>query len=255
MKNEYKLNLIDIYFGYGTKQLFKNLNIDMDSGFISIIGPNGSGKSTLIKLMSGLLKSNSGYVNICGKEIKDISPNNRAKLFTIINQKQTFSFPFSCLELVCLSRYPYNRDFQSLNENDYNLVLNAMKDTDVIKFKDKNVTQLSGGEQQRVFLASAIAQDTEIIFLDEAFSALDICQKIKMIKLLLDRINKKNILVVAIMHDLNLAYNYSYKVCIMDKGQIIKFGTRDDVMTKSNIEAVFNVSVELIKGKGFIYKY
>lgn len=246
-----RLSIKNLSFGYEERLLFEDINLDMDSGFISIIGPNGSGKTTLIKLITGLMPFNTGKVEIYGQDIKEITSNKKAKFFTVINQKQSFPFPFTCMELISLGRYPYRRDLNSLSKEDYNIIINAMKDTDVIKFKDKVITDISGGEQQRVVLASALAQDTQIVYLDEAFSALDICHKANMIKLLKDRIDKKNILVVAIMHDLNMAYRYSDKVCLIDKGKVLGFDKPSIVMTRDKISEVFNVNIDLIEGKGF----
>lgn len=248
---EQRIKVKELSFGYGHEKMFENINLDMNRGFVSIIGPNGSGKTTLIKLITGLLTIPKNKVDICGRDICTIPQGQRAKLFTVINQKQVFPFPFTCLELVSLSRYPYKRDLNNLSQQDYDVILDSMRETDVLEFKDRMITDLSGGEQQRVILAAALAQDTPIIYLDEAFSALDISHKAKMIRLLKERVKKKDVLVVSIMHDLNDAYRYSDQVCIINKGKIAAYGTPKEVMTVDTIRKVFEVDVDQVDGKGF----
>lgn len=251
MSGERRLSVKNLTFGYGDRMLFQDLSLEMDSGFLSIIGPNGSGKTTLIRLMAGLLTPNGGSVRIFGRELGKMTPNQRAKAYTVINQRQTFHFPFTCMELVSLSRYPHKKDLNNLSPEDYRVIVEAMRDTDVLQFKDSMITDLSGGEQQRVVLAAALAQDTPILYLDEAFSALDISRKANMIRLLKERIREKKLLVAAIMHDLNDAYRYSDKVCLMEKGEIAGFDAPEAVMTGEAISRVFQIRVEQIEGKGF----
>ncbi len=246
-----RVGIKNLSFSYGQKMLFENISLDMEDGFVSIIGPNGSGKTTLVKLITGLLPLPEDTVKICGRDLNRIPPNQRARLFTVINQKQVFPFPFTCLELISLGRYPYKRDLNDLSQEDYQIIIDAMRETEVLGFKDKMITDISGGEQQRVILAAALAQDTSVIYLDEAFSALDICHKANMIRLLKERVRKKGILVVAIMHDLNDAYRYSDKVCILDQGKIVGYDRPEAVMTAETISKVFKINVEQISGKGF----
>ena len=246
-----KLNVKDLVFGYDGNKIFDGANIEMNAGFISILGPNGSGKSTFLKLITGLLAAESGEIEINDRKLKDIDSNEKAKIFTVINQKQEAVFPFTCIESVSLGRYPYRKNINSLTSEDYEIVIKAMEDTDVLKFKDRLITDISGGEQQRVLLAAALAQDTEIIFLDEAFSALDISHKANMIKYLRKKVEEKNIMVISVMHDINIAYRYSDKVCLIDKGQIVDYGNPKEVMTLSNMKEVFKVDLELVENKGF----
>lgn len=249
-----RLSVRDLAFGYGQSLLFDNINLNMDSGFVSVIGPNGSGKTTLIKLITGLLPPSGGSVQVCGRDLSRITPRQRAKLFTVINQKQVFPFPFTCLELISLGRYPYKRDLNHLSPEDYEIIIEAMKTTGVLEFKDKMITDISGGEQQRVILACALAQDTKIIYLDEAFSALDICYKANMLKLLKERVKEKNLLVMAVMHDLNDAYRYSDRVVILEQGKVLGFDRPEVVMTAESISRVFRINVEQIEGKGFFIR-
>lgn len=246
-----KVSIKNVGFSYGDFDIFNDLSVEFNGGFVSIIGANGSGKSTLFKLLTGLEKCREGSIEINDRNINDISSIERAKLFTAIHQNQEFTFPFTCIEFVALGRYPYRKGFGELSDEDYQYIIRAMKDTDTLKYKDKLITELSGGEKQRVHIAAALAQDTELIFLDEAFSALDISHKAYMIRLLKRKVEEENRMVVAVMHDLNMAYRYSDTVCMMKEGKIAACADPETSMTEEKLDEVFDIDVDLIPGRGF----
>ena len=245
------LSLQDISFGYNESLLFNNFSLEFKQGFTSLIGPNGSGKSTIMRLITGMEKPRSGKILICDQNISKLTANERAKLFTAIFQGQNFPFPFTCMELVSMGRYPYRKGLGGLSDEDCRIVQEAMEITETIQFSDRMITDISGGEQQRVLLAAALAQETKVIFLDEAFSALDISHRINMMKLLKNRVQQKGIAVISIIHDLNLAYRYSDMVCVLQDGKIIKCGTPQQTMTKPCIESVFKIKIEEPTGISF----
>lgn len=251
MRQGGSLKVENLHFSYSDKTIFQGLSIDFDGGFISILGPNGAGKSTLLKLITGSLKAENGDIFINNKSLKTITSNERARIFTAINQHQDFAFPFTCMEMVSLGRFPYRKNINNLSKEDYDLIVKAMKDTDTLKFKDRIITDISGGEQQRVMLATALAQDTDIIFLDEAFSALDISYKARAVKLLKNRVEEENILVISIIHDLNIAYRFSDKVCILDHGKLLAYDVPDVAMSSELINELYDVDLEFIPGKGY----
>ncbi|MBT3320626.1 MAG: ABC transporter ATP-binding protein [Clostridia bacterium] len=241
----------NLSFAYDNKDVLSSVSLEICSGFVSIIGPNGSGKTTLLKLMTGFLDAKADTIEMNGKALSKISIRERAKIFTVINQLQRFTFPFSCMEMVSLGRYPYKRNINALSALDYEVIIECMKDTEVLQFKDKLITDISGGEQQRVVLACALAQKTQVLFLDEAFSALDISHKARIVRLLKEKVDKEGLTVIAIMHDLNIAYRYSDKVCILDEGKVAAFDEPQKAMTKQTIAKVFDVDIDLVEGKGF----
>ncbi len=246
------IEIKNISYAYDKDPVLNDINFDVESGFISIIGPNGCGKTTLLKILSGLIDdAKHGSVEFFERELSHIKANDRAKMFAIINQKQYFPFPFTCMEMVSLGRYPHRKDISKLSSGDLEIIINAMKDTQTLDFKDKMITDISGGEQQRVVFASALAQSTKILFLDEAFSALDISHKAKSIKLLKRLTNEKKLVVVSVMHDLNIAYKYSDKVLMMSDGKVIGYGDPHEIMTKESVSKTFNVDIDLVEGKGF----
>jgi iron complex transport system ATP-binding protein len=251
MSHHSSLIIENLEYHYEQNKVLNKINLEIEHGFISIIGPNGSGKTTLIKLASGLLDPQAGDIHINGISIDKISNLQRARLFTVIQQKQFFPFPFSCLEMVAFGRYPHRKKINGLNEEDYEIIIQAMRATDTLDFKEKMITEVSGGEQQRVVLASALAQQPQILFLDEAFSSMDISYQANLIVFLRRLSQEQGLTVISIVHDLNLAYRYSDQVCILKDGVIEGFGHPHTVMTKESISNVFNVEVELIEGRCF----
>ena len=245
------LTIKNLNYSYEDNSVLKNISLDAKSGLTSIIGPNGSGKTTLIKLASGLLDLQNGGVFINGESICNLSNLQRALLFTIIQQKQFFPFPFSCLEMVAIGRYPHRKKMSGLDTEDYEIVIESMKATNTLQFRDKLITEVSGGEQQRVILASALAQEPKILFLDEAFASMDISYQASLLVLLKKLIEEKGITVVSIVHDLNLAYRYSDNVFILKNGKNVGFGHPHKVMTKDLVSTVFDVKIELIEGRCF----
>jgi iron complex transport system ATP-binding protein len=220
-------------------------------GYTAKYRTNGSGKTTLLKLASGLLEMKIGEIKILGKPIEQLSNLQRARLFTIIQQKQFFPFPFTCLEIVGLGRYPHRKKLNSLDTEDYEIMIRMMEATNTLQFSDKLITEVSGGEQQRVILASALAQQPKIIMLDEAFSAMDISYQANFIALLKKLIDEEGLTMISIVQDLNLAYRCSDRVVILDQGRLVDYGHPHAVMSRDIVSQVFDISVDLIEGRCF----
>lgn len=249
-----KLNLKDISFSYSQFEVLKNISIDLQDGWTSIVGPNGAGKSTLLNIMNGFFKPSNGNALIMGKDIVKLSSLEKAKLITTIHQQPTFRFPITCFEMVSNGRYPRRKNMNRLEKEDYEIIYKVMEETKTLEFKDKAITELSGGERQRVILATALAQEPKILLIDEGFSALDIKHKSDMIHCIKDRVKKDGLLVVAIIHDLNVAYQISDHVILLKNGQIIKSGMKTDVMTKELIEEIYETDVLYDEKFGFNLK-
>lgn len=244
----------DLSFNYKNKSIIKNLNFNItDKGkFITIIGPNGCGKTTLMNLMTGNLKPNSGDIFYNNKKISSYSIRELSKYIALVKQKQNINFPYTCLDIVTMGRNPYKERLSDISKKDLEIVLDAMKKTETIQFADKLITKLSGGEFQRVMLAKALSQTPQVLFLDEAFSAMDIAYKVNNIKLLKKIIEEKGITVISIMHDINLAYRFSDKMCVIKDGNIIRYGNPTNIIDSDFINETFNIKVNLIEGKGFL---
>ena len=242
----------DINFGYGRVKILNHLDLVIGAGkFVSIIGPNGSGKTTLLKLLAGITNPDSGMVQYLGQDLKTLPHKKRAKEFSIIFQHNHSRFPFTCLEMVMLGRYPHRNRLDGYSEKEIDFVLEIMRKTETIEYARKMITEISGGELQRVIIARALAQNPRVIFMDEAFSELDICAKVRCIRLLKNLIKEDGLSVISIMHDLNMAYMFSDDVIALKKGKVEGYGHPHRVMDNKLMRNVFNIDVEVIENKGF----
>lgn len=237
----------NLSFNYGQKSILNNLSIDFDKGlFYSIIGPNGSGKTTLLKLLAGILPSDRKTVYLKNDDINVIKQKEIAKRLSVVPQITDMQYEFSVHDIVMMGRTPYTSRFQKNTDKDRKLVNDAMRETGVINLRDKKITQLSGGELQRVILARAIAQETDIMLLDEPISHLDIGYQYEISELVHKLCKKKGITVINIVHDLNIAMRYSDKILMLKDGNIYRYGNPEEVITKDTIKDVYSIDVELI---------
>lgn len=245
---DYPIVVRNLDWSYGQEKILDNINIKFEEGkFYSIIGPNGSGKTTLIKNISKLLeiKKESVFVNKC--DLTKLSSKEFAKKISCVPQNTNIDFEFSVIDIVLMGRAPYLRRFQSESKDDLEIVKRAMEITNTWYLKDKRINEISGGERQRVIIARAIAQNTRIILLDEPISHLDIHHQVELLDTIRKLNEENNITVIAILHDLNMAAEYSDELILLSKGKIVAKGIPKEVLTKENIKQVYNIEINLIK--------
>lgn len=248
------ITIDSVSFNYDKKALFDNLSLDIPKGkFVSIIGPNGCGKSTLLKLIANELQYKRGKISIEGQDSKDLSPKDLSKILAFNRQQVNQVFPFTCLDYVLMGRRPHKKQFEDYTKEDLEIVEHAFKETETTSFIEKKLNELSGGELQRINLAKVLTQNTSILLLDESFSAMDIYHTIKSLELLRNRLSEGKS-IVCVMHDLNLVYRFSDYIILMKEGQVYAKGAPNDVLTETNIEAVYGIQVEYIKNKGFLIR-
>ncbi|AKN33442.1 ABC transporter [Clostridium carboxidivorans P7] len=240
---------------FESNEVLHNININFEKNkFYSILGPNGSGKTTLLKKLGKTLESEKKTIFIENKDVIDFKNKALAKKLAVVPQNTILDFDFSALDIVLMGRSPHISRFQQESKEDYDIVENAMKITNTWHFRDKYINQLSGGEQQRVVIARALAQDTDIILLDEPISHLDIHHQIE----ILDTIKSlsKKVTIIAVLHDLNLAAQYSDYLILVNKGSIAFQGTPEEVLIEENIKKVYDINMCMIKnpvtGKPYI---
>lgn len=226
------------------KEIVKNIDFQIsDSDICMIVGPNGSGKTTIIK---GLMQSlhYEGTVLYRGKDVKNMKPYELAKYIGVLTQHHQVNFPYTVAQIVEMGRYPYQRKmFQGLSSEDYIRIEEAMELTGVKALKDRSVLTLSGGEVQRVFLAKLLAQDPNLLIMDEPTNNLDIQYQIIMFDIIKEWVKKENRAVISIVHDLNLVYRYGTKALLINKGETYAYGAVDQVLGKENLKAVYQVDV------------
>lgn len=241
------LKIENLHFSYGKKEVLKGINFSVDNNIVvGIIGANGCGKSTLLKNISGYLKPNFGNVFIKDKNIRELSIKNRARYISYVPQEMPFNFEFNSFDIVMMGRIPFLKRFQSETEKDKDIVKNAMEITDTWKFRNLSINSLSGGERQRVYIARALAQEPSILLMDEPVSHLDIKYQIEILSLV-KNLSSKGILVIAVLHDINLASQFCNKILIMKDGNIMDYGSPNKVITPKNIKSAFAIDVKLFK--------
>jgi len=229
-------------FSYGLSDATFDLP---SSGFITIAGPNGAGKSTLLGILAGLQRPYHGECSYRGIEIRKWRRRDFARQVAFLPQSVKLEFPFTAEQVVFMGRTPY-ADGWFESQQDREAVARAMTTTDARGFASRDFRSLSGGEKQRVILASALAQEPETLLLDEPTTFLDLKHQLAMYKLLSSL--AKRLLVVAVTHDLNLALRFSDHVIVMENGKIAAQGPPQEALAPSLIDRVFEVHTELRDG-------
>ncbi|MEK9629517.1 MAG: heme ABC transporter ATP-binding protein [Nitrospinota bacterium] len=247
------LKIDRLKFAYDSKPLIKDINFSISNlEFVGLIGPNGSGKSTLLKLMGGILKCDQGQIDFKGNPINSIHKKELAQSLTWIPQDHPMVFPFTVQEIVMMGRHPYLTPLSFEADDDLQIVQEAMERTQTLQFSERYFNEISGGEKQRVMLASAIAQKPEIMLLDEPTSALDLKYQIQILNILKCLNEQNKITIVMALHDLNLASRYCQRLILLQDGDIVSDGAPNDVLQKEIIEKVYGVEVELQNHNGGI---
>ncbi|TDX53001.1 heme ABC transporter ATP-binding protein [Orenia marismortui] len=242
-----KLEVDNLSYQYDQIDILTKINFASKEGeFIGLIGPNGSGKSTLLKNISNILKPSKGIVYLDDFDLKKIKNKDLARQVAIVPQETNINYDFRVEDIVLMGRAPYVSRWQGESSKDIKVVRKVMELTDTIKLSDRYIHQLSGGERQRVVLARSLAQEPELLLLDEPTSNLDINYQIEIMELL-RRLNQKDgLTILVILHDLNLAAKYCDRLLLLKEGQIHSFGTPQEILTTKKIEEVYGLKL-LIK--------
>jgi iron complex transport system ATP-binding protein len=250
------LEVKNLVFAYDSEPILKDISLSVQKGeFVGLIGPNGSGKSTLLKLMGGVMNLSDEAISINGHPINSIKKKVLARDITWISQEHPMVFPFTIQEIVLMGRHPYLPPLSFEGEEDYRIARDAMEITHTSHFSNRYFNEISGGEKQRVMLASAIAQEPEIMLLDEPTSALDLKYQIQILNILKRLNEEKKITLILATHDLNLASRYCRRLILLDDGAIISDGNPAEVLKKEIIENVYGVNVNLhsLDGQLFVH--
>lgn len=231
--------------GYDHKLIVKNVSFEVGKGeMLGILGPNGSGKSTLLKVMSGILPMSSGDVLIEGKSLLSYSSKELAKKMAVLPQLHSQAFSHTVRDTVSLGRYPHQSGwFSSWSHEDEVAVMEAMKLTAMEVYEHQLLDLLSGGEQQRVFVAQALAQQAPILLLDEPTNHLDIAHQKQLLDTIKTQTIEKGITVISVFHDINLASLYCDRLLLMEQGEIKAIGEPHEVVKKNQIETVYQARV------------
>ena len=233
----------DIKMEIGNNEILKGVSIDSKNReFIGIIGPNGSGKSTLLKCIYRILKPNNGCIMLGEEDISKKSVKESAKKLAVVAQHNYYNFDFSVGEVVLMGRSPHKKSLEPDNSEDYDIVNESLEKVGMLGFKNRSFSTLSGGEQQRVILARALAQQTPCLILDEPTNHLDIKYQLS----LLNIVKSLNLTVISAIHDLNIAAMYCDRLFVMKNGQIVGSGIPQEVLTKEFIKEIYDIDVEIV---------
>jgi len=244
-----KLCIDGLCFGYKSSLVLKDTRFDLgNSEILGIVGPNGSGKSTLIKCIAKILKINVGMVSLNGTDINRLSLTDMSKLIGYVPQNYQHSFPVTVFDAVLMGRKPHINF--TCTDNDLEIILDILQLLNIEDLALADINELSGGEQQRVSIARALAQDTGILLLDEATANLDIRHQLEVMNLLKDIVKKKNVSAIMAIHDLNLAARYADRTIMMKKGEIYASGNPASVFTPETIRQVYGVETEILENRG-----
>jgi iron complex transport system ATP-binding protein len=211
--------------------------------FVGVIGPNGSGKTTLLKILYRLLSPQKGEILFELVPMRKMDRNDIAQKIAVVSQETQLLFPFSVLETVLMGRSPYLGHLMFESERDLEIAKKAMEWTNILPFSERPMDELSGGERKRVFIARALAQEPEVILLDEPTANLDIRHQIDFLDLILTLHREKGLTIVMASHDMNIASEFCDRLILFQKGRIYKMGTSEKVITKENIESVYGCEV------------
>ena len=245
------IEIKDISFHYGQnshgnsfKLSIQNLEIEKGK-FVDIIGPNGCGKSTLLKILAGINTPFMGSIKIEGNDFSEFNRNEYSKKISYVPQSVPAIFPFSVYEIVMMGRTPY-LNFMGFDKKEDRLIVDeAMEILELNHIRNKGINEISGGELQRVFIARALAQRSEIILLDEPNSHLDLQHQIVIFDLMEKLCSNNNFTIITVSHDLNMVGIYSDEIVFMKGGTIAIHGDKKSIFTKENISEIFNVDTQV----------
>ena len=242
-----KLEIKDLSLGYdGSTRIVHELNLSLRAGHITaLVGPNGCGKSTLLRGLSRLLKPQHGAVYLDGQDIHAMKAKDLACRLGILPQSPTAPEGLTVHELVAQGRYPHQKWFQQWSAEDERVAAEAIEMTNLTLFADRPVDTLSGGQRQRAWIAMALAQQTDVLLLDEPTTYLDLAHQIDVLDLLAE-LNEQGRTIVMVLHDLNQAARYADTIVALRGGQIVAQGSPEQVITPENLLQVFGLEAEVV---------
>ncbi len=252
------LEIVDLSVGYGPKNVLEQVNFDLQPGeILAVIGPNGAGKSTLVRALSGVLPLQSGKVLFKGRDLSLLPPHERARLIAVVPQARSIPAAYTAWQVVMLGRTPYLNWFGQTTREDEDLVRQAMERTRTIELAERLVSELSGGELQRVLLARALVQTTPVMLLDEPTTHLDLQYQINLLNQVQGLIHQPEGWAQAnghgapgalvVLHDLNLVSRYADRVMLLVEGRIRALGTRQEVLRPDLLSEAFGIELDVVQ--------
>lgn len=243
MQEKTMIGVDNLSFEIDHTAILSSISIDVKQHeFVGLIGPNGCGKSTLLKNIYRHYQPDHGAVYLDGHDVYSMNSREVARKMAVVAQENVEDFDFSVLQMVMMGRYAHKKLFQSDNAEDIQICEHALETVGLLYLRDRSFLSLSGGEKQRIYLAMAFAQQSEIIVLDEPTNHLDIGYQLLMMETM-RRFRDKTIFTS--VHDMNLAAWFCDRIIVMNHGQIIKIGRPEEILTRELIRDVFHVDADI----------
>ena len=238
------LQLERVSFSYRERQVLEDVSLDVAAGErFGLLGPTGSGKSTLVRLLSGVLRPSRGSIALAGRSLREYSPSELARRVAVVPQETSLDFPFSVLEVVLMGRAPHLGGFGFEGDRDVEAAERAMALAGVADLAGRFFHELSGGEKQRVVIARALAQEPEVLLLDEPTTFLDIRHVVDIFELLCSLSSDHGLTLFVVLHDLNLAALYLTRLAFLKAGRVVALGHPDEVLDYRTIREVYETDV------------
>lgn len=237
-------NFNNVSLAYGETTVLRDLNFSVAAKeFVGVLGPNGSGKTTLLKLMAGVLKPTRGSISLKEKNIRDYPRKALAKIVSVLPQETLLDFPFTALEVVLMGRAPYLKTFQWETAHDLEIAEAAMNATDCWEFASRDVRSLSGGERERVLLARALAQEPQVLLLDEPTTHLDLKHQLETYRLLKRLNQQEGLTLIAALHDLYFASQSCGRILMLSQTRLRADGPPPEILAPQMVEEVYGVKL------------
>jgi iron complex transport system ATP-binding protein len=241
------LKVQSLTVAYGQQVVLRDFTLDISPGkVVALVGPNGAGKSTLIRAISGVIKIQSGSVQFGEKNLVDISPSQRAKIIGVVPQARPFGGAFTVEQTILLGRTAHMNWLGQPQEHDHLEARKAMKNTQTEHLAQRRIAELSGGEQQRVLLARALAQTTPVLLLDEPTTHLDLKHQSSILSLTKELAHNTGLAVLMALHDLNQVSLFADRVALLVDGNLMAVGSPKEVLTVDRISAAYQTPVQVI---------
>jgi iron complex transport system ATP-binding protein len=241
------LIITSLSVAYGKRIILKDISLNVAAGeIVAVIGPNGAGKTTLIRSVSGTLPIKTGQIQVKGRDVAELSVAQRARHLAVVPQARQMGGAYSVAQAIMMGRTAYMGWLGRESDADQRAVQTAIVRTCLEGFEERAIAQLSGGEQQRVLLARALAQDTPVLLLDEPTNHLDLQHQTSLLSLVKQLTREKNLAVLMAIHDLNLVSSFADKVALLVDGELQKFGTPQEVLQAEHISAAYQTQVDVV---------
>jgi iron complex transport system ATP-binding protein len=246
MQNDHILSIEHIDFRYGENKILDAVSFSVTSGEIcGLLGPNGSGKTTLLKCINRILESKTGIIRIRGLDIARLSRREISRLIAVVPQELNIMFSFTVLQMVLMGGTGRYRFSGIPGKRDYFNAIEVLEELNINHLADRKYNELSGGEKQMVLIAKALFQKTEILLLDEPISHLDFKRQYTIMELIKKITNDKGLTTLITLHDPNVAGRYCDRLIMLNKGNIVHQGLRDNVFHTESLEAIYDMKIKI----------